>query len=58
VTFTGIADVVEETLARVPVRQAHSVGEVLEIDEESRVIARNLVSRPGRAVTARPVVRV
>jgi 1-deoxy-D-xylulose-5-phosphate reductoisomerase len=32
VTFTGIADVVEETLARVPVRQAHSVGEVLEID--------------------------
>ena len=58
VSFTGIADVVEETLARVPVRQARSVGEVLEIDEESRAVARNLVSRFGTADAIQPVARV
>ncbi len=52
VTFPGIADIVEETLARVPVRNAHSVGEVLEIDQESRAVARDL------AGSARSVVRV
>jgi 1-deoxy-D-xylulose-5-phosphate reductoisomerase len=58
VSFPGIAGVVEETLARVPVREAHSVGEVLEIDEESRAVARDLVSRFGSASTSRPVMRV
>ncbi len=58
VSFPGIADVVEETLARVPVREARSVGEVLEIDEESRAVARGLVSRFGPANTSRSVMRV
>jgi 1-deoxy-D-xylulose-5-phosphate reductoisomerase len=44
ISFTGISAVVEETLARVPVRQPASIGEVLEIDERSRVVAREIVS--------------
>ncbi|MGE5568181.1 MAG: 1-deoxy-D-xylulose-5-phosphate reductoisomerase [Rhodospirillales bacterium] len=55
VPFTGIADVVEETLARVPVRQARSVEEVLQIDEESRAVAMEIVNRSRTANTARPV---
>lgn len=55
VAFTGIADVVEETLARVPVRQARSVEEVLQIDEESRAVAMEIVNRFRTANTARPV---
>lgn len=36
IPFTAIAEVVEETLSRVPSRDAASMGEVLEIDRESR----------------------
>jgi 1-deoxy-D-xylulose-5-phosphate reductoisomerase len=50
-SFTGIAEVVEETLARVPNRQACSVEEVLAIDRESRVAARELVAE--RSLAAR-----
>jgi 1-deoxy-D-xylulose-5-phosphate reductoisomerase len=41
--FPSIAAVVEETLARVPTRDACSVQEILEIDEQSRAAARNIV---------------
>jgi 1-deoxy-D-xylulose-5-phosphate reductoisomerase len=48
VSFPGIAQVVEETLCRVAVRHPKSIAEVLEIDEESRAVARELVnSRAG-----------
>jgi len=43
ISFPGIAAVVEETLERVPSREARSVGEVLEIDERSRALAREIV---------------
>jgi 1-deoxy-D-xylulose-5-phosphate reductoisomerase len=43
ISFPAIADVVEETLARVPNRQPATVGEVLEIDQQSRSIARQIV---------------
>jgi 1-deoxy-D-xylulose-5-phosphate reductoisomerase len=43
IPFPGIAEVVEDTLNRVPVREAQSVGEVLAIDRESRAVARDLV---------------
>jgi 1-deoxy-D-xylulose-5-phosphate reductoisomerase len=43
IPFTGIPEVVAETLARVPVRTPKSVAEVLEIDEESRAVARTFV---------------
>jgi 1-deoxy-D-xylulose-5-phosphate reductoisomerase len=43
IPFTGIADVVAETLARIPARIPRSVHEVLEIDKESRQVARECV---------------
>ena len=43
ISFTGISAVVEETLGRVPVRQPASIGDVLEIDERSRAVARDVV---------------
>ena len=43
ISFPAIAEIVEETLSRVPVREARSIGEVLEIDRESREVARRLV---------------
>jgi 1-deoxy-D-xylulose-5-phosphate reductoisomerase len=42
-SFPGIAEVVAETLSRVPSRNATSIGEVLEIDRESRQAARGIV---------------
>lgn len=41
--FSGIAEVVSETLEKVPNRTPRCVEEVLEIDEQSRQAARNLV---------------
>ncbi len=41
--FPAIAEVVEETLNKVAVRQPQSVAELLEIDEESRAAAREEV---------------
>jgi len=43
ISFPAIADVVEETLQRVPNRKAASVAEVLEIDAKSRLAARQIV---------------
>src|SRR3984885_15200702 len=43
ISFPSIAAVVEETLARVPNREAGSIQEILEIDEQSRSVARNMV---------------
>ena len=43
IAFPAIPAVVEETLERVPVREAASVEEVLEIDELSRCLARQIV---------------
>jgi 1-deoxy-D-xylulose-5-phosphate reductoisomerase len=52
--FLAIADIVEEALSRIPVRWPRTIGEVLEIDRESRVLARELVAARARgdAVTA------
>jgi 1-deoxy-D-xylulose-5-phosphate reductoisomerase len=51
ISFPAIAEVVAETLSRVPGRTARSVGEVLEIDEQSRRTARECV-RQRAAVQA------
>ncbi len=45
ISFPAIAEVVEETLGAVAVRQPASVGEVIEIDRLSREAARRSVSR-------------
>jgi len=47
--FPRIAAVVEETLGRMPNRQPNTVGEILEIDEESRSLARELVAHQAAA---------
>jgi len=58
VSFPGIAEIVEETLAKVPVRQPTSIAEVLAIDEESRSAARSLVAAPSaRSLVAAPSAR-
>jgi 1-deoxy-D-xylulose-5-phosphate reductoisomerase len=48
ISFPAIAAVVEETLARVPSREAGSVQEILEIDEQSRSTARNIVGERAK----------
>jgi 1-deoxy-D-xylulose-5-phosphate reductoisomerase len=45
ISFPAIAEVVEETLSRVPVRQPASIDDILEIDRESRRVGRELVLR-------------
>ena len=52
--FLAIFEVVDETLSRIPVRRPRTVGEILEIDEGARGLARELVAaRADRgAVTA------
>ena len=45
ISFSGIAELAAETLAAVPNRTPSSVAEVLAIDEESRAIARQIVTR-------------
>jgi 1-deoxy-D-xylulose-5-phosphate reductoisomerase len=52
--FLTIFEIVNETLSRIPVRRPRTVGEILEIDEGARRLARELVAaRADRgAVTA------
>src|ERR1700691_304093 len=52
--FTGLAAVVEETLSRMPNRQPHTVADILEIDKESRSMARELAGRETAAAQAVP----
>jgi 1-deoxy-D-xylulose-5-phosphate reductoisomerase len=50
ISFPSIVKVVEKTLDRFPNREPGSVAEVLEIDEESRAIARQVVAECAREV--------
>jgi 1-deoxy-D-xylulose-5-phosphate reductoisomerase len=52
IPFPSIAGVVQETLSRVPSRQPSSVGELLEIDAESRRAAAGLVDRRAHVAAA------
>jgi 1-deoxy-D-xylulose-5-phosphate reductoisomerase len=53
VGYLSIAEIVRETLSRVPCRTPRSVGDILEIDRVSRACARELVkARSAGAVTA------
>jgi 1-deoxy-D-xylulose-5-phosphate reductoisomerase len=53
IPFPGIAAVVEETLSRMPSREPASVGEILEIDKESRAMARKWIA--SQAVASAPI---
>lgn len=50
ISFPGIAEVVEETLGRVPNRTPQSVGELLETDRQSRETARRVCAQRGNYV--------
>jgi len=52
IAFPGITEVVAYTLDRVPVRWPRNIGEVLEIDRESRAVAAELVCARAGAVPA------
>jgi 1-deoxy-D-xylulose-5-phosphate reductoisomerase len=53
IPFPSIHEVIQETLSRTPCRSPRTIGEVLEIDRESRNCARELVTvRAEGAVTA------
>jgi 1-deoxy-D-xylulose-5-phosphate reductoisomerase len=42
--FPAIAQVIEETLSKVAVMHPSSIGDILEIDAESRAVCRDLVA--------------
>ena len=48
IPFPAIAETVEETLTRQPSREPSTIGEVLEVDRESRELARAIVAQPRR----------
>jgi 1-deoxy-D-xylulose-5-phosphate reductoisomerase len=51
--FVSIYEIVAETLSRMPVRTPRTVGDILEIDRESRTLARELATaRAAGPVTA------
>ena len=52
ISFNGIAQVVRETLEKVPVRTPQSIGEVLEIDRESRAMARQVIATTAQCSRA------
>lgn len=49
ISFPAIAEIVEETLTRVPVRRAESIGEVLEIDRQSREVCEEVLATRAAA---------
>ena len=58
ISFPAIANVVEETLNRTPLRRADSIGELLEIDRESRAVARQVASQcAGRGLAAQSAAK-
>ncbi len=50
ISFPSIPAVIEETLERVPMRHPASIGEVLEVDEQSRLVARQIVRERAQIV--------
>jgi len=57
--YPQIAEIVEETLQRMPNRQPGSVGDILCTDEESRAKARELVAlKAGNRVTAQITAQI
>jgi 1-deoxy-D-xylulose-5-phosphate reductoisomerase len=45
ISFPSVAELVEETLMKVPVRQPGSIGDILEMDRESRAVCGDLVGQ-------------
>jgi 1-deoxy-D-xylulose-5-phosphate reductoisomerase len=47
--YSAIYEIVSETLSRMPGRNLRTVGEILEMDRESRALARELVAARAAA---------
>ena len=54
IPFTAIPEIVEETLARVPTEQPATIGKVLDVDQRSRAVARQIVGERSRAFIEQP----
>jgi 1-deoxy-D-xylulose-5-phosphate reductoisomerase len=52
ISFPSITKVVEETLGRIPNRRSRSIGDILEMDRESRLMARELIAKHAVASAA------
>ena len=46
--FSAIAEMVEETLSRMPAAEPRTIDDILEIDRESRAVARELADGAAR----------
>jgi 1-deoxy-D-xylulose-5-phosphate reductoisomerase len=53
ISYPSIYEVVSETLSKMPERNLLAVGDILEMDRESRALARELVA--ARAFKSSPV---
>jgi 1-deoxy-D-xylulose-5-phosphate reductoisomerase len=53
--FNGIAEVIEETLSRIPIRQPATIEDILEIDRESRSVCRQVVAARNQQNDAIPM---
>lgn len=52
ISYPSIHEIVSETLSKMPGRDLRTVGDILEMDQESRVMARNLIAaRASNPVT-------
>ncbi len=49
ISFPAIYEIISETLSKVPARSPQTIGEILEIDRESRAAARELVAAQAGA---------
>jgi 1-deoxy-D-xylulose-5-phosphate reductoisomerase len=56
IPFPAIAETVEETLARQPLREPATIEEVVSIDQASREVARQVLAEPRSANGRRPIV--
>lgn len=53
ISFPAVAEVVQETLAYFPAREPRTIDDILQIDEESRAVARKMVEQhAGRPAAA------
>jgi 1-deoxy-D-xylulose-5-phosphate reductoisomerase len=52
INFPSITKVVQETLGKIPQRRPRSISDILEIDEESRALARDVIAKHGESVAA------
>jgi 1-deoxy-D-xylulose-5-phosphate reductoisomerase len=56
INFPAIYKVVEQTVSKLDRRQPATISDILEVDKESRRLARQLVAKSGDPTTESPLV--